>query len=194
MTTDEKIDRLTSIVEQGFEKLNNRMDALEGRMDRLEARVGDLEKRIDNLETRVNDLERQVKGLSEKVTDIHLELKTEIDMVYKELQQTNTRLAAVENRMDSLEDRFWKVDLALGGAALKIEEHNDQIKKIELLIENRIEERIMAIGDGYKLLMDKINDSFPEKETLLCYQLKVDNLEQRVDKLENKKAKEACAV
>lgn len=118
-----------------------------------------------------------------------------IQLIYDDMQElkkqqmiTNERLDGMDKRFEGIDRRFEGMDKRFDSLEAKVLNNTEEIKKINLCLENEIRPSIMRIAEGHLDLNRKLDEALKidqEKENMA---LRLNFLEGKVERLETKVA------
>lgn len=118
-----------------------------------------------------------------------------IQLIYDDMQElkkqqmiTNERLDGMDKRFEGIDRRFEGMDKRFDSLEAKVLNNTEEIKKINLCLENEIRPSIMRIAEGHLDLNRKLDEALKidqEKENIA---LRLNFLEGKVERLETKVA------
>lgn len=147
----DKIENRLKNLETRITKLEARMDKLEVRMDKLDARMGKLEARMDKLETRMGKLETRMNKLEARIG----KLETHVNKLEGRTNSLETYVIDMENRFDQ----------KLKAEILPLK---NQLTRIEVdLLENNILPRLNTIETCYVSTYNRYKDTTERMDAII---------------------------
>ena len=104
-----------------------------------------------------------------------------VQLIYDDMQEMKKQQMITNERLDRMDKRFDSLEA-------KVLENTEEIKKINLCLENEIRPSIMRIAEGHLDLSCKLDEALKidqQKETMA---LRLNFLEGKVERLETKVA------
>lgn len=89
------------MLQNGQQRLEQRMDGLDQRMDGLERRMDGLDQRMDGLERRMDGLDQRMDGLDQRMTKLEIRMENE---VIDKLKMVFEAVDGIDNRLTSQEE------------------------------------------------------------------------------------------
>ena len=109
-----------------------------------------------------------------------------IQLIYDDMQEMKKRFDGIDERFEGIDKRFERIDKRFDSLEAKVLNNTEEIKKINLCLENEIRPSIMRIAEGHLDLSRKLDEALKidqEKESMA---LRLNFLEGKVERLETK--------
>lgn len=107
-----------------------------------------------------------------------------LDLILESMNGFNSRLNDVENSINSLENSVNSVKDNLN----KVENNLNRVEKsnndIKLMLENETNKSIQLLAENHGNLIDKLNQAIKVSDKTTLYEIQVNILKNKVDKLE----------
>ena len=145
---------------------SQKLDLLLEQMSEFRKELGELREDVSELKTDVAQLKTDVAQLK---TDV-AQLKTDVAQLKTDVTQLKEDVSELKERVSSLEGRMSVVEATL--------------KETRVELENFTNRAISILAENHLSLMEKLNHSIKAADTNSVYEVKVEYLTERVNKLE----------
>lgn len=138
---------------------SQKLDLLLEQMSEFRKELGELREDVSELKTDVAQLKTDVAQLKTDVT----QLKTDVTQLKEDVSELKERVSSLEGRMSVVEAT---------------------LKETRVELENFTNRAISILAENHLSLMEKLNHSIKAADTNSVYEVKVEYLTERVNKLE----------
>ena len=138
---------------------SQKLDLLLEQMSEFRKELGELREDVSELKTDVAQLKTDVAQLK---TDV-AQLKTDVTQLKEDVSELKERVSSLEGRMSVVEAT---------------------LKETRVELENFTNRAISILAENHLSLMEKLNHSIKAADTNSVYEVKVEYLTERVNKLE----------
>jgi DNA anti-recombination protein RmuC len=133
------------------------------------------------------------KEIIAAIADMMDELSTHLDKRFQEIdkrfEQVDKRFQQIDERFEQVDKRFEQMDERFEQMDERFEQMDERFQRMEDKIDKDVTKRIDSLFDGYKLTHDKQFELEREYKTFTqILQIKVDELEFRLSRLEGSRA------
>lgn len=129
--------------------------------------------KLDLLLEQMSEFRKELGGLREDVSELKTDvaqLKTDVAQLKTDVAQLKEDVSELKERVSSLEGRMSVVEATL--------------KETRVELENFTNRAISILAENHLSLMEKLNHSIKAADTNSVYEVKVEYLTERVNKLE----------
>lgn len=129
--------------------------------------------KLDLLLEQMSEFRKELGGLREDVSELKTDvaqLKTDVTQLKTDVTQLKEDVSELKERVSSLEGRMSVVEATL--------------KETRVELENFTNRAISILAENHLSLMEKLNHSIKAADTNSVYEVKVEYLTERVNKLE----------
>lgn len=129
--------------------------------------------KLDLLLEQMSEFRKELGGLREDVSELKTDvaqLKTDVAQLKTDVTQLKEDVSELKERVSSLEGRMSVVEATL--------------KETRVELENFTNRAISILAENHLSLMEKLNHSIKAADTNSVYEVKVEYLTERVNKLE----------
>lgn len=156
-------DNLIQLIYDDMQEMKKQQTITNERLDRIDKRFEKVDEHFKGIDKRFEKVDEHFKGID------------------KRFEKIDERFREIDERFDSIDKRFDSLEA-------KVLENTEEIKKINLCLENEIRPSIMRIAEGHLDLNRKLDEALKidqQKETMV---LRLNFLEGKVERLETKVA------
>ncbi|MEI7750214.1 MAG: hypothetical protein WCJ25_04400 [Candidatus Moraniibacteriota bacterium] len=87
------LDDLARIVQNGFLKIDERLDSMDERLDSMDTRLDSMDGRLDSMDARLDSMDGRLHNLEDTTADIKANLNKKVDKIeYNTLEYRVERL------------------------------------------------------------------------------------------------------
>ncbi len=134
------------------------------KINTMDARMGNVENKIDSMDARIGNVENKIDSMDARIGNVE-----------NKIDSMDVRMKNVENKLESMDARV-----------KRLEPLSQQVKEIQLTLENEISKKISIIAEGHLNLSRKLDEAmaFQKREEMIC--LRITSLEGDVQRIKSR--------
>lgn len=122
-------------------------------------------------------------GMQSMDTEIQ-SMKSEIQMIKTETQSVKTEMQSMKAQMQSMDIEIQSIKAEIQSMKTEIKDMNKRLTSLELHIENSTDSNLKLLAENHVELIKKLQQAIPVADKSLAYEVKVNYLLDRVEKIE----------
>ncbi len=137
--------------------------------------------KLDLIFKEVLGLKDEVKGLKTEVQ----EMKTEIQQIKADIQELREEIKDIRAEMQVMKAEIEHMKTEIQQINERVDGLDAKISRLQLHIENVTDKNISLLAENHLTLINKLNQSIRVSDRNIYYEIKVNYLIEKVDKIES---------